>query len=263
MKMTNDFLSRVRASTEARVRTVSLSNAEMLDLALRSPMPNDFMASFDREVAIVAEIKFASPSCGHIKDYKDPVDIARQYLDNGAAALSVLTEPDYFKGSLEYMKAVRIAFPDARILMKDFVLDLKQIYQARIYGASAVLLIVAFLDAELLKLLYEEAISIGLTPLIEVHDDKEFEIAASLGAQLIGVNNRDLSTLEIDIEASITLAQHCSNNAVLVSESGLGASESIKLLESNGYRGFLIGTHFMKEEFPGKALSQLIQEVAK
>ncbi len=208
---------------------------------------------------IIAEIKFASPSRGVIYQGQfNHVQIAEQYLKNGASMLSVLTEPFYFNGNIEYIRDIRSALPEAPILLKDFVLAPIQIKQAQVFGANAVLLIVAFLDPQLLRELYDYALSLGLTPLIEVHDEYELEQALLLQPNMIGVNNRNLKTLKIDLETSRQLIKMIPNNVVAICESGIATKSDILDMTERGFDGFLIGSHMMQTNHPGEALAALL-----
>jgi len=187
------------------------------------------------------------------------VEIARDYASAGAAAISVLTEEDYFDGSLEDLHAIRSAVK-LPLLRKDFVFDEYQVYETAAAGAAAVLLIVAALDDALLTSLRQIAEDeLGMDALVEVHDGHEMKRAVQCGAKLIGVNNRDLRTFDVSLETSLNLAASAPAGAVLVSESGLRTTEDLFRLEEAGYRGFLIGESLMRAESPGEALAALIK----
>ena len=200
----------------------------------------------------------ASPSKGLIAPDLNPLDVAGQYLQNGAQALSVLTEPEFFKGDLAYLTQIRQAYPQARLLMKDFILDPYQLYQGRLAGADACLLIVAMLEKDDLLALYQQAIELDLTPLVEVHNAEELQIALEIGADLIGVNNRNLKTLAIDLQTSKELARAIPDGVTLICESGLSMAQDLNAAKAWGYHGFLIGTHLMATGHPGLALDQLL-----
>lgn len=193
---------------------------------------------------IIAEFKRASPSKGVINDTLDPATIAQAYRDRGAAAISVLTEEDFFRGSLDDLRSVRSAV-NTPILRKDFTVDEYQIYEAAAAGADAILLIVAALSAEELTDLRLIANSLGLDALIEVHDAEELEIAHAIGADLIGVNNRNLKTFDVSLDVSRQLIVN-KRDALFVSESGLSSRAELDELRSLGYDGFLIGETFMR-----------------
>lgn len=246
--------------------------SEIKTMAKRARAPIDFAARFEGEMSpgdaprIIAEVKLASPSEGPIAPKANPVVVAREYLQAGATALSILTEEDFFKGNHDFLSSIRRDQPQAPLLMKDFVTDEYQIYEARATGADAVLLIVALLSDEKLARLHAASLEIGLTPLVEVHDVTELERAAKLPLQLLGVNNRDLKTMKISLDISLKLAAHARTlglRAPLISESGLRTPADILALQKVGYAGFLIGTSFMKSGTPGNALSDLLASVRK
>jgi indole-3-glycerol phosphate synthase len=187
----------------------------------------------------------------------EPVAIARQYESGGAAAISVLTEPTFFDGSLDHLTAVRAAV-GVPLLRKDFILDDYQLFEARAAGADAILLIVAALEQRALEHLQRRAAELGLASLVEVHDEEELVRAVDSGARLIGVNNRNLRTLAVDVEASYRLAAKIPANVVAVSESGLQSRADLERLAAAGYRAYLIGERFMTDGNPALAISELI-----
>jgi indole-3-glycerol phosphate synthase len=208
---------------------------------------------------IIAEIKKQSPSKGHIREDFNHLEIARQYAQAGAAAMSVLTEEDFFGGSLNYLREIheRVELP---LLRKDFIIDEYQIYEAALSGASAILLITAILDDELMTAFIKCAADLTLDALVEVHTEAEMRRAVQSDAKIIGVNNRDLTTFNVDLETSIRLAPLAPPDVILVSESGLTAGEDIRKLKAVGYQAFLIGEHFMRQSNVCGALSDLISE---
>ena len=211
----------------------------------------------DGRVNVIAECKRRSPSRGVLAAHYDPVAIARKYEAGGAAAISVLTEPTFFDGALEHLTAVRDAV-GLPLLRKDFVVDDYQLLEARAAGADAVLLIVAALEQTELVRLQSRAWELGLAALVEVHDDEELARAIGSGARLIGVNNRNLRTLTVDVSASDRLAAQMPANVVGVSESGLQSRGDLERLAAAGYRAFLIGERFMTDPDPARAISDLI-----
>ena len=208
-------------------------------------------------VNVIAECKRRSPSRGVLRAEYDPVAIARGYVDAGAAAISVLTEPTFFDGSIEHLAAIRAAV-DAPLLRKDFIVSEYQLLEAKAAGADAVLLIVAALRPSELASLLVSATTLGLDALVEAHDGDEVTIALTAGARIVGVNNRNLRTLEVDVEASERLIGQIPEDVVAVSESGLRSAEDLVRLQSLGYRAFLIGERFMIEPDPGLALGALL-----
>lgn len=227
----------------------------------KSPKRDVWGAFAQNDINIITEIKKASPSKGDICLSADVVDIAGQYLDNGATAISVLTETEYFKGDIEYLKKVRKAYPEAILLRKDFILDPYQIYEAKICGADMVLLIMAFTGFEKTAELLKVAQELGLEALIEVHSEEEMQLALKLDAKFIGVNNRNLQTLEISLDTSRQLARYITEDRVFVCESGLTSSQEIKEMAKLGYKGFLMGSHLMSSGNSGAELQKLLQEV--
>lgn len=210
-------------------------------------------------INIIAEIKQRSPSKGIICEDFDPLRFALSYEDAGAAAMSVLCEEDYFGGSLDHLRTIRAA-TETPLLRKDFLFDDYQLYEARAAGADAVLLIVAILDDGLLSRLLATATELNLDALVEVHTADEMRRAANAGATIIGVNNRDLKTFNVDLRTSLDLAPLAPARAILVSESGIASGEGIQRLRDAGYHAFLIGETFMRAADPGGALRQLIRE---
>jgi len=208
---------------------------------------------------VIAEVKFASPSKGIIRDDLSALEVAQMYIENGASALSVLTEPNYFKGNINYLKQIKEKYPTFPVLRKDFILDEYQLYEAKISGADAVLLIMAFTGAKTTELI-KKATEIGLEVLLEVHDESEMQEALKTDAKIIGVNNRNLQTLEISLDTSRNLAKYITQERLFICESGIENSDVIQEMKSLGYRGFLIGSHFMEAENPGKALNKVLNQ---
>lgn len=208
---------------------------------------------------VIAECKRRSPSRGVLSAQYDPVAIARQYESGGAAAVSVLTESTFFDGALEHLAAVRQAV-QLPVLRKDFVVDEYQVVEARANGADAVLLIVAALEQDDLRRLQTRAWACGLATLVEVHDEDELARAVDSGAKIIGVNNRNLRTLAVDVNASRRLGAKIPSGVIGVSESGLTSRSELEELSSQGYRAFLIGERFMAAPAPALAIAELIGE---
>ncbi len=250
----------IAASTRRRVAAAKaeIPASELREAALRAPRPLPLADALAGPAPrVIAEVKLASPSAGRFGAGVDPVALAETYARNGAAAVSVLTEPEFFGGGLDVLAAVRarVSLP---LLMKDFVLDEYQLLQARAHGAGGVLLICALLDARALAALVAAAAGLGLTPLVEVHDEHELARAAAAGAAVVGVNNRDLRTLETDLAVSRRLAAHpAAGRVTLVSESGIRSRREVDELAALGYRGFLVGTHLVRSGDPGAALRDL------
>lgn len=224
--------------------------------------PQSLRAALERKTpAVIAEVKFASPSEGLLRGAQPPTpdqaaDIAGGYLAGGAAALSILTERNFFAGAPEFLVAARERHPHACLLMKDFVFDPYQLELARAIGADAVLLIVALVGAQLQDL-HARAQALGLSVLVETHTEEEMELAKKAGARIIGVNSRNLKTLTTDLDVARRLAGKA-GGALLVAESGLKTRADLDELAALGYGGFLIGTSLMKQPDPGKALAALL-----
>jgi indole-3-glycerol phosphate synthase len=226
---------------------------------VRTPRGDRFESALGMagRVNVIAECKRRSPSRGVLAAQYDPVSIATKYEAGGAAAISVLTEPTFFDGALAHLTAVREAV-GLPLLRKDFVVDDYQLLEARAAGADAVLLIVATLEQSELVRLQSRAWELGLAALVEVHDDEELARAVESGARLIGVNNRNLRTLTVDVSASDRLAAKLPANVVGVSESGLQSRGDLERLAAAGYRAFLIGERFMTDPDPARAIADLI-----
>ncbi|MEA3353341.1 MAG: indole-3-glycerol phosphate synthase TrpC [Campylobacterota bacterium] len=213
-------------------------------------------ASEDEPVRIIAEVKKASPSKGIIREDFDPLFIAQEYSKNGANAISVLTEPHYFKGDLEYLTGIR-RYVDTPLLRKDFIFDKYQIVEALVFGADFILLIAKALSKTELKELYEYAIHLGLEVLVEIHDKEDLRKAISCGATIIGINHRNLDTFEMDMELCDKLIPLIPNGKIIVAESGVSDTETIKRLSGIGADAFLIGEHFMRQDDIGAEVRRL------
>jgi indole-3-glycerol phosphate synthase len=257
-----DLLAAIVAATERRVavarQRVSQDALERY-AAHAAPRGQAFRAAVERpgRVNVIAECKRRSPSRGVLRQDYHPVEIACAYERSGAVAVSVLTEPAFFDGSLEHLAAIRNAV-GIPLLRKDFVIHPYQLVEASVHGADAVLLIVAALDDRLLRELVAAARQLGLAPLVEVRDAGELDRALAAGADLIGVNNRDLRTLAVKLQASHDVARRLPSNVTAVSESGLKSASDIAELQALGYRAFLVGEWLMTEEDPGAALARLL-----
>lgn len=198
-------------------------------------------------IALIAEVKKASPSKGVIRPDFDPVDLAKAYAAAGASAISVLTDERFFMGSLEHLRSVREAV-SLPLLRKEFVIDPYQLYEAKVWGADAVLLIVAALRREELSDLLQLAGELGLDALVEVHTEEELETAMACGAEIVGINNRDLRTFETTLEVTARLAPRVRGDAALVSESGIHRREDLHLLARVGVDAVLVGEALAREQ---------------
>ena len=217
----------------------------------------------ERGLSFIAEIKKASPSKGVIRENFDPASIAQQYVQHGAAAISVLTEPQHFQGSIEHMAWIRAHVPDTPLLRKDFIIDPYQLVEARAMGADAVLLIATALDPGQLSELHAAATELGLSCLVEVYTEDDLDKIDWDQVTILGVNNRDLHTFEVDIENSLRIFEQTPKHVGRVAESGLSDPETLVRLRKAGVNGVLIGEHFMRAEHPGEALSDLRSEGKK
>ena len=258
----SDLLEAIVAGTRKRVADARARHSAA-DLAREAGLARPakgFRASLAAPgIRVIAECKRRSPSRGVLRADYDPVAIAGSYAGSGAAALSVLTEPTFFDGELEHLRAVRAAV-DVPLLRKDFIVDEYQLLEARAAGADAVLLIVAALSDDELTGLSSAARELTLDVLVEVHDEAELERALAAGSDLIGVNNRDLRTLVVDAEASFRLAAAMPPGVLAVAESGLRSGADVRRLKAAGYHAFLIGERFMAADDPGAALAALLAD---
>ncbi len=224
---------------------------------LKKALLKSSLLNASKNISIIAEVKKASPSRGVIRSDFNPVEIAMEYQENGAVAISVLTDKKYFQGDLEYLKQIKEA-TSIPILDKDFIIDVYQIYQARIYSADAVLLIAAILsDAELTDYI-NLAHQLGLSALVEVHTLEELKRVLSTDAQIIGINNRDLTNFQVNTNTSLQLAKYIPDDKIVVSESGIDTKDIILSLQKEGIDAFLIGEALMKEKDIGKKLRELL-----
>ena len=217
-------------------------------------------ALLQSETGIMAEFKRRSPSKGWIKEEGKACEIPLSYQQNGAAALSILTDKQYFGGHDRFIMEARQAGVTIPVLYKNFVIDEMQLYEALLCGASAVLLIAACLTKEKLRTLLTKAHELGLEVLLEMHDERELEYA-ELNPDLCGINNRHLGSFITDVETSYRLAEKLPREAVKVSESGISNPQTVRELREAGFRGFLIGETFMREPQPGQALKEFIAKI--
>ena len=260
--MTNavpDILARIVETKRAELQRAAVPLAEW-DQRAKEQMPHrrDFCAALKARVpAIIAEIKKASPSKGAIAPEISPAQVAREYEQGGAAALSVLTDQKFFQGSLEDLAQARQA-THLPVLRKDFILDEIQIAEAAASGADAVLLIAAALSPERLRRLRQYAEQFRMAALVEVHDENELEAALASGATLVGVNNRDLRTFEVTLETSLRLAPRMPADVLKVSESGIESAEGIRRLRDAGFDAFLIGERLVRSPDRAAALKALL-----
>ena len=208
--------------------------------------------------AVIAEIKKASPSKGVLRADFIPADIAQSYAENGAACLSVLTDKDFFQGSIDYLKQAR-ASCDLPVLRKDFMVDAYQVYESRVMGADCILLIAACLSDSQMKEMEALAYSLDMAVLVETHDQVELERALQLKTPLIGINNRNLKTFDVSLDTTLGLLSQVPADRILVTESGISTVLEVQRLRHAKVNAFLVGEAFMRAEDPGVALAQLFQ----
>jgi indole-3-glycerol phosphate synthase len=243
---------------------IAEAKARIPDGELRAQLPDaspvrDFFAPLAKSgpIKLIAEVKKASPSAGIIRDDFDPVTIAQIYEQHGASCISVLTDVNYFQGSLDYLRAVRAAV-EIPVLRKDFIIDTYQLLEARVAGADAVLLIAECLDDCNLRKLYNEAVELGLTPLIELYEPSNLVRVLETGTTLIGVNNRNLHTFEVDLGHTLRLRQEVPSDCVLVGESGIKDRTDALKLQEGGVDAILVGESLMREKNIGSAVDALL-----
>lgn len=239
---TDTILDKILAHKVEELRDVdSAFLAQSTFLAMQVPPARDFVGALRRDtVALIAEVKKASPSKGVFLHDFDPVAIGTTYAEHGAAAISVLVDQHFFQGHIRYLRDVRRAVP-VPVLYKEFVIDIFQVYEARANHADAVLLIVAALDDVQLKDLHQLIHELGMAALVEVHTEAELDRALKIGATLIGVNNRDLKTFTVDLNTTGRLAKRVPENVTLVAESGIGSAEDVKKMGELGAHAVLVG----------------------
>ena len=233
--------------------------SELVAALAAAPPVRDFFAALAKpgSIRLIAEVKKASPSQGVIRADFDPVEIAKIYERHGAACISVLTDESYFQGSLDYLRQIRAAV-HLPVLRKDFILDRYQLLEARAAGADAVLLIAECLDDCRLRALHNEALELGLTPLVELYEPANLPRVLEAGATLVGVNNRDLRTFEVDLEHTLRLRKQIPADCLLVGESGIRTRTDVERLEAAGIDAMLVGESLMRESDIGAAVDRLL-----
>ncbi|MBI1895960.1 MAG: indole-3-glycerol phosphate synthase TrpC [Acidobacteria bacterium] len=254
-----DILARIVERKNAERQEAKTAPGELeLRAGQRLAGRRDFPAALlGRSPAIIAEIKQASPSRGVLSGDFAPARLASAYERGGAAALSVLTDRDFFRGSLDHLEEARAAAA-LPVLRKDFTLDEYHVLEAAAHGADAILLIAAILPERRLRELRELAARYRMAAVVEVHAGGELDAALASGAEIVGVNNRDLHTFQVTIETSLRLAARMPANVLKISESGIESRGQIAELQAAGYRGFLVGEHLMRSEDPAAAVRALI-----
>jgi len=253
----DQILASKRKEIEERIKAVPLEEVK-LRLA-QAPAVRDFKQAISRpgKINLIAEIKKASPSAGVLRADFQPAEIARAYEAAGASAISVLTDEEFFQGSLAHLKEAKDAV-SLPILAKDFFIDEYQIYQARSFGADAFLVIARTLSREKIKAFLKIGQGLGMAALVEVHDEEDLAKALASGAEIIGINNRDLATFKVDLEVTLRLRPLIPQDKIVVSESGIKSREDVKSLAQAGVNAVLIGEALLREQDVCSAIRRLL-----
>ena len=259
----NDILKAIlaRKVDEIRDRSLRVSLRELSARCADAPETRGFADALHARIAVgqaavIAEVKKASPSRGVIRPDFRPAEIARSYSQGGAACLSVLTDTDFFQGADDYLQQARAAC-QLPVLRKDFTIDAYQVYEARVLGADCILLIVAALGDAALAELSGLALDLGMDVLVEVHDIDELERALQVPVPLVGINNRNLRTFDVDLQTTLSLRDMVPRDRLLVTESGITTPQDVALMREHGVQAFLVGEAFMRAEDPGAELARL------
>lgn len=266
MSGTPDILKKIlhRKREEIRERCAKVSLQELRARIESSPPARGFVKAIETTIkqgrpAVIAEIKKASPSKGVIRESFDPVAIAKSYTKGGATCLSVLTDMDFFQGSDAYLQQARAAC-SLPVIRKDFIIDPYQVYEARTIGADCILLIVAALDDAQLQKLLSLAHELGMDVLVEVHDEAELHHALKFPAPLIGINNRNLRTFEVNLRTTIDLLPQIPADRIVVTESAIHTAQDVALMRQHNVNTFLVGEAFMRADDPGAKLAELFAD---
>lgn len=263
MPETPDILKKImrRKQQEIEERSARVSLQQLIDTVPAASAPRGFVQSIRNKIdagqaAVIAEIKKASPSKGVLRKDFRPADIARSYATNGAACLSVLTDEDFFQGGDEYLKQARAAC-ELPVIRKDFIIDPYQVYEARVMGADCILLIVACLDDDQLRMLNALALQLGMDVLVEVHDQHELARMLPMGNALVGINNRNLRTFAVDLQTTLDMLPLVGDDQIVVTESAIHTPQDVALMRSHDVHAFLVGEAFMRAGDPGARLAEL------
>ena len=258
MRPPEDILQRIVETKRSEVEALKRSLSRLRDRAEDAPPPRDFIGSLrgGNSVAVIAEIKRRSPGAGEIRPDLDPLLLGPTYESGGAAALSVLTDEEYFGGSLGDLAGVR-GLVEIPVLRKDFVIDESQVYESRGAGADAILLIVRILENDRLRALRTLAEELGMSVLVEAHDGAEVERGLEAGAALLGINNRNLQTFKTRIDTTLSLAARVPPSVVLVSESGIHTAADVCSVGEKGVDAVLVGESLLRQEDPGVGVNAL------
>ncbi len=259
----SDILNKILATKREEVAKASAikSLKEIHEEALAQPEPRDFVGNLAKKdaanlPAVIAEIKKASPSKGVIREDFNPAEIAKSYEQAGAACLSVLTDEQYFQGSAAYLKQARDAC-SLPVLRKDFMIDPYQVVEARAMGADCILLIAAALELKQMQLLEDVSHELGMAVLVEVHNQKELDLALELGTPLVGINNRNLRTFDVTLQTTLDLLKNLPDDRFVITESGIFTPEDVALMRDNNVNGFLVGEAFMRQPDPGAEFTKV------
>ncbi|MCH8557305.1 MAG: indole-3-glycerol phosphate synthase TrpC [Balneolia bacterium] len=245
-----DLIAKKKQTAQSDFRSFELYDSPRRDF--KSALKRD-----DDQVKIIAEVKKASPSKGIIREDFEPVKTAVQYNEGGAAAISVLTEPRFFQGDLEYLKSIRPEV-DLPLLRKDFIIDFYQIEEARAYGADAILLIVGITSGAQLEELHHAATEAGLKCLVECYTQEEYETLSFNQVEILGVNNRNLKNFDVDLHRGLEILSQAPEGVIRVSESGITSPDDLNIIAEYNCDAALIGEHFMRQPHPGDAVKRIL-----
>ena len=259
----SDILNKILATKRQEVaESLAITPLQVVkNAALAMPLARDFVGAIKAKIAanksaVIAEIKKASPSKGVIREDFQPAEIAKSYEQGGAACLSVLTDVQYFQGSVNYLKQARAAC-NLPVLRKDFMIDAYQVYEARAMGADCILLIAAAIDLTKMRELESIAHDLGMAVLVEVHNGEELDLALQLDTPLLGINNRNLRSFEVTLDTTLGLLERIPADKIVVTESGIFTSEDVALMRKNNVHTFLVGEAFMRQPEPGVELARV------
>ena len=263
MSDTPDILKKIiaRKHEEIAERRQKVSLAEMIERAAAADPCRGFVDAMKNKIAagqsaVIAEIKKASPSKGVMREHFVPAEIAVSYEKGGAACLSILTDADFFQGSEEYLQQARAAC-SLPVIRKDFIVDPYQVYEARAINADCILLIVAALEDAQMKILADLATQLGMDVLVEVHDAEELARALPLNLPLVGINNRNLRTFEVNLKTTLDMLASIPDDRIVVTESAIHSVDDVNLMRDNAVNAFLVGEAFMRADDPGAQLAKL------
>ena len=259
----SDILNKILATKRQEVaESLAITPLQVVkNAALAMPLARDFVGAIKAKIAanksaVIAEIKKASPSKGVIREDFQPAEIAKSYEQGGAACLSVLTDVQYFQGSVHYLKQARAAC-NLPVLRKDFMIDAYQVYEARAMGADCILLIAAAIDLTKMRELESIAHDLGMAVLVEVHNGEELDLALQLDTPLLGINNRNLRSFEVTLDTTLGLLERIPADKIVVTESGIFTPEDVALMRKNKVHTFLVGEAFMRQPEPGVELARV------